>query len=468
MIMKASLKRENLILPVVVLLAFTFPLNSFGQSIKKDSTKTLSRFLKEGDLDFKSRTFFMSTINEGSNRDYFALANGIGVDYTTPNFRGFNFKIGGYFTFRLAEYNLVDSETNEWTKNRYEKALYDINNPNNKYNLGSLEEVYLSYSFKGFNIKLGRQIHQTPLLNKNTNRMRPNLFQGLNANYEFKNIKLSAAWFISEAVRATMNTYSIGNSYGVYGEGRNADGSKNAYHGHINSLGIGVFGIQHKTGNWETQAYNYLAENAFNLAFIQSDYKLMRSKTEFNFGVQGFYQNAINNGGNKDPKHTYMFKGEQTFAIGGMLGLKLNSSHDISLNYMGISDQGRYLFPREWGREIFYASQSREVFEGYGGVNAYVFKYKYSPKTKSYSVLFGAGIIDQPNIDIMQLNKYALDDYYHFTVDLKYKFQNYFDGMSFRFLAAYKKEMHSGSMSTSERLNKVNMINLNLVIDYKL
>lgn len=468
MIIKASLKRENLILLVVILLAFTFPLNSFGQSIKKDSAKTLSSFLKKGDLEFNSRTFFMSTLNEGSNRDYFALANGIGVDYTTPNFHGFHFKIGGYFTFRLAEYNLVDSETNDWAKNRYEKALFDIKNPNNRHPLAGLEEVYLAYQYKGLSFKLGSQIHQTPLLNKNTNRMRPNLFQGLNVNYDFKKIKLSGAWFLSEHIRGTTHTYSSSNSFGVYGQGLHPSGEASNYRGHISTLGIGVFGAQYNLENWKTQAWNYVGENVFNLTFVQSDYKLKHKKTEYRFGVQGLYQTALNNGGNADQMLTYILKDEKTFAIGGKIGAKFIQQHEVSINYLGISDQGRYLFPREWGREIFYATQSREAFEGYGGLNAYVLKYKFNTKDKGYSILLGAGLIDQPDLENQRLNKYSLDDYYHFSIDMKYKFKNYLKGMSLRFLAAYKKELTPGAMSTSQRHNKVDMINLNFIIDYEL
>lgn len=306
------------------------------------------------------------------------------------------------------------------------------------------------------------------MLNKNYNRLRPNIFQGLSAKYEGERLTFSGAWFISEAIRGTMNTYTMANSYGVYGQGMHASGLRNNYHGNISSLGTGVFGAQYKVKDWKTQAWNCLGENVFNTTFIQSDYKFKHDKTEYIFGVQGFYQTALNNGGNADPALTYMQKDEQTYALGGKLGVKFIQQHELSLNYLGISDKGKFLFPKKWGREIFYASQPREVFEGYGCVSAYVIKYKFKAKEKNYAMLLGVGIVDQPSIENLKINKYALDDYYHFSIDQKYHFKSYMKGMSLRFIAAYKKERNAGSMIAAQKLNKLDMINLNLVIDYTL
>lgn len=464
-----SIKPQKLIFAVTLLFTFMFTSLSFGQSShSSEPSKSLSDFLKKGELNFHSRTYLMSTLNEGNENDFFTLAMGTGVNYKTPSFYGFQIKAGGHLSFRLAEYNLIDSETGRWTRNRYEKALYDINNPNNKYNLGSLDEVYLSYENKGLSFKLGRQTYETPLLNKNYNRLRPNFFQGISTQYKTENLIFSGAWFISEAVRGTMNTYSIANSYGVYGQGTHPDGSRNNYHGNITSLGVGVFGIQYNRKNWKNQVWNHLGENVFNTTFFQSDYSLNRDKTDYLFGVQGFYQTALNNGGNVNPALAYMTKGEQTFALGAKLGATFNQQHEISFNYLGISDEGRFLFPKEWGREQFYASQTTELFEGYGGVNAYVLRYRYFSKDKKHVSKVSAGIIDQPSISNLRLNKYGLDNYYHFLMEHKYHFENYFKGLSLRFIATYKMEMNDEIMTSAEKLNKVNMINLNLVIDYKL
>lgn len=460
-----SFKPQNLILGLSLLFTFTFL--GYGQQNQRDTSKSLVGFIKKGKLSFHSRTYLMSTLNEVKGNDFFTLANGNIFSYETPIFHGFQIKTGGFLSFRLAEYNLIDSETGQWTKNRYEKALYDIKHPQSKYNLGGLDEVYLSYLHKGISFKLGRQAYKTPLLNKNFNRLRPNLFHGLSAKYQLQKVSISAAWFASEAVRGTMETYAMSNSFGVYGQGRHPSGLNNDYHGYINTHGTGIFGFQYEEKNWKTQAWNFWSENVFNLSFLQSDYTLKLNSTKLLFGIQGLYQTALNNGGNNDPTHAYMLKNESTFAIGGQFALEFIQQHKISFNYLGISDQGRYLFPREWGREQFYASQTTELFEGYGGLNAYVLRYEYFSKNKQHTSIISGGVIDQPSIDNLRLNKYGLDNYYHFLIEHKYHFEKYMKGLSLRFIATYKKEIGQGVMTAQQKFNKVDMINLNLVIDYK-
>lgn len=137
-----------------------------------------------------------------------------------------------------------------------------------------------------------------------------------------------------------------------------------SYHGNITFLGIGVLGAEYEKNNWKNQIWNYTNENIFNTIFAQSDYKLERKKMNIFFGAQGFYQNTLNNGGNSNQRVTYRLRNEETFAYSGRIGINKKSS-TFSFNYFGISDKGRYLFPREWGREKFYASLTKELFEGY-------------------------------------------------------------------------------------------------------
>jgi len=459
-----NLKYQDLILGTILLFTFIYPFLGLSQKNSKDVTTSFSSFLKSGEINFYSRTQVMSTLNEESGNDYFTLGTSGGIEYTTPLVYGFQIKAGGYLSFRLVEYNLV--EAGEWTKSRYEKALYDIKNPSNKYNLGSLDELYLLYKHKSFSLKFGRQTYETPLLNKNYNRLRPNLFQGLSVKYQLKTLTFSGAWFISEGIRGTMDSYSMANTFGVYGQGRHTNGLKNDYHGHITSLGTGVFGLVYKERKFKTQIWNYIGENIFNTTFLQSDYAVVKNRTEFQFGIQGFYQTALNHGGNSNQDHTYMLKDEQTFAIGGKLGIKFIQQHELSLNYLGISDKGRFLFPREWGREQFYASQTTELFEGNGGVNAFVMRYKYNSKNNQHATTLSAGLIDQPSVDNLRINKYALDNYYHFLAEYNYSFSNYLKGLSLRFITTYKKEMNEGSMTATQKINKVDMIHLNLVVNY--
>jgi hypothetical protein len=422
--------------------------------------------LDKGYFEFHKRTFTMSTINEGVIDDYFTIASGAGLGYYSPSFHNFHFGFSGFFVFQIYQHNLHEIDPIAGKGSRYERQLYDLSNVKNSNDLDRLEEFYVTYELEKLKFELGRQKFESPLLNENDNRMRPNIFSGLTARYKGDHLKLSAGWFVAETIRGTLHWYDIDQTYGIYGQGRNPMGDSLSYKGNINTLGLGVLGAEFEKGNWKLQGWNYTGENVFNLSFGQVDYKVEKEKLTFIFGAQGLYEYALNNGGNSNRSKAYILPTEKTFAGGGRIGAVLKA-HKLSINYFGISGQGRYLFPREWGREKFYASLTRELFEGYGGLNTFVLKYKFNPENKQYWFSLGAGFIDQPDNENLQLSKYGLDDYYHFSGKFDYKFNGYLEGLDIKCIVACKLEVNEGSMSYRQKINKADMLNLNLVIDYK-
>ena len=435
--------------------------------VHPDSTKkTLWKDLDKGFFEFHKRSFAMSTINEGRLSDYHTLATGAGIGYYSPSFKGFHVGFSGFFLFEVYGYNLNEDDPYTGKRSRYESQLYDVTDKTNKKDLDRLEEVYLTYEYENFELKLGRQKLESPLLNENDNRMRPNIFGGFSAKYNTEHLKVHAGVFNSITIRGTVDWYDWAHSYGVYGQGSNPMSDSLSYRGNITTLGMGVLGIEYDKKNWKNQIWNYTNENVFNIVFFQSDYKWERKNYNVILGVQGLYENALNNGGNSNQLLTYRLKNENTYAYGFRIGINKKSS-TVSLNYFGISNDGRYLFPREWGREKFYASLTRELFEGYGGLNAYVLKYKYKPEGKPFYLSLGAGYIDQPSSDNLFLNKYSLDSYYHFTSKFDYKFKGYLEGLDIQFVAAYKKSTNPISVLDRNKINWVDVLNLNLIFDYR-
>ena len=422
--------------------------------------------LDKGLFEFHMRTFAMSTVNEAHLNDYFTLASGAGIGYYSPSFHNFHVGFSGFFVFQLHEHNLHIEDNASSQISRYERQLYDLNDPENSTDLDRLEELYLTYELDHIKFNLGRQKVESPLMNENDNRMRPHIFSGLSSTYEKNHLKLHGGWYTSETVRGTLHWYKIDHTFGIYGVGRNPLGDTVSYRNNISTRGIGLLGGEYKKKHLEVKAWNYLSDNVFNLSFGQVDYEIKRKKLKIELGVQGLYQTAVNTGGNTNPSMAYILPDEQTYAIGGKIGLH-RKSHNISLNYFGISEQGRYLFPREWGREVFYASLPRERFEGYGDLNAYVIKYKFDPEEKPYWFSLNGGFIDQPDINNLLLNKYEIDDYFHLTGEFDYKFDGYFEGLDLKFVAAAKIEEEHSSMDASQRHNVVDMVNLSFIIDYR-
>ncbi|EOZ93278.1 hypothetical protein A33Q_3868 [Indibacter alkaliphilus LW1] len=458
-------------LVLFILLLFAMQVNAQNELSSQDSaalqSRKLGEDLKKGEVDFHIKSFFMSTINKGELLDYSTLATGAGIGYTTPEWKGFQVRFNGFFTFQLFENNIRIADPATGAGNRYEILLYDMNDVNNTNKLDRLEELYLSYRKNRFRFKLGRQKVQSPLLNEQDNRMRPNVFGGLSAVYAANNWKLTAMWIESVTIRGTVDWYSVEDSYGVYPFGRNPFGQPSGYKGNVDSKGIAMLGTQFHKNGWTIQGWNYLAENVFNLTFGQVDYqKSLDNGIRLHAGLQSLHQFAVNDGGNSESEKTYIMPNENVTAVGGKLGV-FYRKHNLSFNFLGINDNGRFLFPREWGRENLYASLPRERYEGSGSMRAYVVKYDLVTPVKGLFSQFGAGLVNHSDVTDFRTNKYGIPSYYHFTGSVDYRFKDYFEGLNLQLLIANKTAKEPSLVPENLRINRVDLWNINIIMDYK-
>ncbi len=456
---------------LVFLLSTTLHLSAQDFTNKNDSTAAkspkLAEELKKGKVDFHLKSFFMATQNRGDLLDYATLAAGAGIGYTSPEWKGFQARFNGFFTFQLFENNIRIADPITGAGNRYEILLYDMNDVTNTNKLDRLEELYLSYRYKKLSFKLGRQRVHSPLLNEQDNRMRPNVFGGLSATYAAKDLKITGMWIESVTIRGTVDWYQIEDSFGVYPFGRNPFGQPSGYKGNIDSKGIAMLGAQYHKSGLTAQAWNYYAENVFNVSFGQLEYqKSLDNRMRIHVGAQGLYQFAINDGGNADSQKAFIMPEEKVNAFGGKLGV-FYRKHNLSFNYLQIGKGGRFLFPREWGRENFFASLGRERYEGSGDMQAYVLKYDLVTPVEGLFTQLGAGLVNHSEVDNFRSNKYGIPSYYHFAGLAEYKFKDYFEGLNLQLLIVNKTGRDSANVPDNLRINRVDLWNFNLIMDYK-
>ena len=133
--------------------------------------------------------------------------------------------------------------------------------------------------------------------------------------------------------------------------------------------------------------------------------KTPTTKHPYYYGLQLITQTVVNKGGNNDAAKTYFNPNQSSLVMGARLGKKLGA-WDYSLNYTRITKKGRYLMPREWGRDPFYTFLMGERNEGVGGVSAYVLKAKYKAPKAPLTVQLGAGYFNLPDVTNYALNKY--------------------------------------------------------------
>lgn len=439
-----------------------------GLKNQSDDSTTLLYAFKHGQYSGHFRNFFMVTDNAPGLTDYFANAIGGGLHYNTAKFHGFQFGISGFYVFNLFSSDLTQTDPSTGQMNRYEIGLFDMENPSNHKDIDRLEELYLKYYFKKTNLTFGRQLINTPFINLQDGRMRPTGVEGIwFVSEDIKNTKLEGGWLYAISPRSTTKWYGIDESLGLYPSGVNPDGSKSNYHDHLQSNGVGVFGITNQTTKWlKLQAWEVYTENIFNSALFQADVeKKTKSKSTVYTSGQFIRQDAINDGGNMDPSKTYFTKNGKAMTFGGRLGYK-NDRLDLSVNYNHITRHGRYLFPREWGRDPFFTFMPRERNEGVGNSDAFVVKAKYKFPKYRLNTSLAVGYIKMPDVLNTKLNKYAFPSYYQVNFDVRYTFTKIFQGLEAHFLVVGKISEGETYENPKYILNKVDMVTYNFMLNY--
>ena len=430
-----------------------------------DSTSLLSAF-KRGHVNGHFRYYFMATDNTTGLTDYYANAAGGGIRYETARFHGFQFAVSGFYTFNIGSSGLSKADSVTGLFNRYELALFDVNDPDNKKNIDRMEELYLKYQYKNTSVTFGRQLLNTPFINLQDGRMRPTGVEGIWMEFnDAKKIKAEGGLLYAVSPRGTTEWYDIGKSIGVYSTGVNADGTKSLYN--INSKAVVLLGINFKAGkNLNVQAWDVYTGNVFNTAMLQSDLVLpQKDSSSFFAAVQVIKQDAISNGGNADASKTYFEKGGSSLSFGAKAGWK-NKACEASINYNRITGHGRYLMPREWGREPFFTFLPRERNEGFGDVHAFMGKISYALLKKALRTSFAAGYYRLPDVKNYRLNKYGLPSYTQLNADARYAFSGFFKGLDAQLLIVAKFNSGETYGNPKFEFNKVNMIMYNFVLNY--
>ncbi|MBK7433167.1 MAG: outer membrane porin, OprD family [Chitinophagaceae bacterium] len=432
-----------------------------------DTTSLLAAF-KKGHVNGHFRYFFMATNNQNGLTDYYANAVGGGLRFETAKFHGFQFAVSGFYTFNIGSSDLGKPDSITGQTNRYEIALFDVENAYNKKDIDRLEELYIKYNYKSSSVTFGRQLLNTPFINLQDGRMRPTGVEGVWFEWnEFKKIRLEGGWLYGVSPRGSTKWYSVGRSVGIYSPGVNENGYKSQYSGNLDSKGILMIGAHVDLNEyWKLTGWNVLAMNLFNTALLQADVQLpLKNKSAFYASAQLIRQDAVNNGGNADPAKTYFEKGGRSMTFGARFGWK-NERWDASINYNRITATGRYLMPREWGREPFFTFMPRERNEGLGDVHAIVGRIGYRIPSIRFKADLAAGYYKLPDVKNYRLNKYGLPSYAQINLDLRYQFAGFMKGLEVQVLIAGKSKEGETYSNKKYEFNKVNMVLYNLAINY--
>jgi hypothetical protein len=417
-----------------------------------------------------TRTFVMSTVNQGDLKDDYAIASGAGIGVLTKSLYGFQVGVSGFFVYNFFSSDIGQLDSLTMLGNRYEVGLFDIENLTNKNDLDRLEELYLKYNFSKSTITVGKINLNTPFFNPQDGRMRPTIEEGVWLSIkESKKMGFNGGWIWDVSPRSTVRWYSVANSIGIYPTGLNTDGTKSNYKNNIvASSGMALANLYiYPNEHLKINIWNSLLDNVMNTALLEINTEQKKESFKLYQSVMYVHQDAINNGGNYNQSKTYINKGAQSNVISAQLGIK-NKKINTSLNYTHITGDGRYLMPREWGREVFYTFLPRERNEGLGNVHAFMTKTTFTSFNSRFKTSLGYGYYNLPDVKNYRLNKYGLPSYHQLNYDASYTFDKFLKGLEMRCLLAYKIESGETYDNLKYVYNKVNMLNVNFILDFKI
>lgn len=427
--------------------------------------------MRNGEFYGHARYFFVATDNDRDLKDFFANAFGMGIGYETGKFNGFQLGISGFFIYSLYSSDFTEVDARTGVGSRYEIGQFDMLNPTNKSDMDRLEDLYLKYTYKSNYIKLGKQHIRTPFINPQDGRMRPTLAEGVLFELNPKSyIKFEGGWLYKISPRSTVSWFDIGESMSIFPPGVDESGKRSGYIGNVHSDAVYFGGLHIKPNKhihaqlWTQRITNVQHSNLFQ--FNTSHIISQSSNIDLITGLQYIRQDALNDGGNPDPKLAYVAKGAIAQTFGARLGARVEKQWHWHLNYNRITKDGRYLMPREWGRDPFFTFMPRERNEGFADVHAFATTFGKAIGKSGLKAEAGYGRFYLPDVKNFAHNKYGMPSYDQINVDIRYTFQKFWKGLEMQFLYVHKGKIGNHYGEDRFIINKVMMSLYNLVLNY--
>ncbi len=457
---------HRIVLPVVVFCMLSAFLSAQSREVPLIPTDTsihsFKDYLNSSTISGQLRDYFMSTVNEGALTDYYSNAIGAALKYETPVWHGLQGAIRGRFAHRtfLDNANTADPLVNRPAN--WERELYDVDNPeaNTVY---QIEELYLRFHFSRSRITMGKMdLNRSPLLLKRGGRMNGFAYRGLWLDInELEQQKIQLGWINGVVIRGRTTWRSIDNALGRNSNGLAPNGERSNYAGTTNTKGIGVFSYENTIyPGVKIQVWNYFFHRLSNISWFQVDYKSNR----FLLGGQLAYQVPMGFQEQLNYVNRYMQPDEKGIVLNVQLGIYNKiQGWELSANYLQAFDSGRFLFPRELGRENFYASQPRTWLDGQGDTDIFMLRFKFKPPAKNWQFDLRLSKMITPGLDQLTFNKYNIATLNQATLDVKYKMDGVLPGLKTLFRYATRLRSNTDNFDPRDKFYRINYQHFNLI-----
>lgn len=373
----------------------------------------------------------------------------------------------GYRTFaNVSSSDIWKSDPVSGQANRYETGLFDLLNPGDRF-FGRFETFSLGYSGEKFGAKIGRMGINTDWVNAQDGRLSPTAIEGIQLWVQpFPKWKITA-WGIGRMnIRGSSDWLGVGETLGIFPQGRSVLGRPGDYFGNTQSDWLGIWEVDRQLGKDSKLHFsNTLAQNLFSTYWLAWEKNQKQETKTLIFGIQAGIQNGLGNGGNEDPALRYKEPDDLNYAISGRLGLK-KGSWTTHLNFTHVGGNGRWLSPREWGKDAWYTFIPRERNEGFENVNALVGYGEYRFEKVPLQLYAHAGIHWLSDVQDAGTNKYNFPSYRQINLGLKYQPKT-LKGLDFHLILVSKEPLNAGNLTPNQMYNKVEMLHFNGIVNWK-
>jgi len=420
---------------------------------------------ERGFLSGAVHTRYMQTSNKGNLEDFSIL--------TSYGKIGYHIKLRDWLKFGVSGNGLVHYGTGGIDKRDQTTGsgpIYESNLWNSSRMSGSaqfsLPELYLDFNFDSHLIRIGRFIEDTPTINGEGWPF-PNALKGL--WYKYKTIEgfnAEAAFIDRIASRFSGEFENVGNTIGAGGIGVGTDGTNSQYRNVTKSDYVAIAKLGYRfSGGLDLALWNYYADNISNTIFTEAKFDVGTEK-DWHISGQFIYQSKVGDGGNNSAALQY-FTDESASGFGFMVKKDISKSA-VSLAFTRISDQGRLLLPREWGKEPFYTFQRRTRVEGFSNVTAVALKWESSFDRENYKLnMFSSlGYHSLPDPADAPKSKYQVPSTAHLDGSIKYSPKSKLFGFSAELYVAGRFLAGETVTNSAYLINRADFFHSDLILSY--
>lgn len=291
---------------------------------------------------------------------------------------------------------------------------------------------FLSYGVQDF--------AKTPLLNESDGRSHGYRFKGLQSVWNTgSHTRLHLHWIDRVSLRGRADWMSIHQLFPSTDR---------------HSKGIGILGMETKTPRFDVTFWNIHIDKTLNTSWFELHYQW--KKIEFGFIYT--YQIPMRAQTSLPWINQYAHPDEN----GQVASFKLTWSEknvELGAAYTRAMDTGRFLFPKELGRDQFFTSFARNRLEGLADVNIFAIKAKYRFNSDNFFIGVAAANLQGSSQEKLK-NKYQIDDYHQINTRVQYKLDELWEGVEIALLCIWKENRNNRGLDSAFNQSNYSQINL--------